>query len=84
MSTTSNPEDLMADRNGNENCLEGYACPRCQNHRKLFVYAIVRLEVFDDGTGDYTDPEFGDHSEATCPECNYSAKLAKFRLSPAE
>lgn len=73
----------MAYRNGNEGCLEGYECPRCGQHQKLYVRMITRIELFDDGTGDYTDPEFDDKSEATCSQCKFNAKLARFRLAMA-
>ncbi len=70
----------MSDRNGNENCLEGYECPKCGNHSRLRIAATSCFTVCDDGTDEYEDVEWEDSSYCGCPECGYEGLLANFRI----
>jgi hypothetical protein len=68
------------DKNGNENCLEGYACPQCGNHRRLKITALTTCEFTDAGSGEPEGLEYDEKAPAECPECGYGGPLRRFRL----
>ena len=64
----------------NTNCLEGLRCPKCKQDDKLLVWAVHCTAVTDDGTNENDDTvknfdeEYGDKSDAECPECGWCGK----------
>lgn len=70
----------MPDKNGNENALEGYQCPRCGNHSKLTMLVECVADVSDDGTDNEREFEWDDESWTTCPECEFSKPLSYFKI----
>lgn len=70
----------MPDKNGNENCLEGYECPKCGNHEAFKVHVLTAIEMFDDGTGEHDDTEWDDDSHMTCVPCGHGAQAKEFEL----
>ena len=71
----------MADRNGNENCLEGWECPRCKKADHFKVEAVRRLivDLYDDGTDDRGgDTEWGNESYCECGSCGFSGTVNDF------
>ena len=71
------------DRNGNENCLEGYECPKCGEHDKLYIVGVTTFEVHDDGTEEHNDIEWDGGSSVTCgnSECGHDGKLRGFEIA---
>lgn len=51
----------------NENCLEGFCCPECGNTDRFTITGQADFEVEDDGTWDFGDVEWGNHSRCICP-----------------
>lgn len=74
----------MTDRNGNENCLDGFACPRCGEHDKLIVTGAADFELTDAGTDDFGDVTFDDDSPARCSVCDFAGRLKDFGLDGPE
>ena len=68
------------DKNGNENCLEGYACPKCGHHEMLQIAAVSHVEVYDDGTGEHCGWEWDENSHCTCPKCGFADAMGEFLL----
>lgn len=74
----------MSDRNGNENCLQGYACPKCGNHETLWVEATTMIELSDMGTGDHEDIVWDDKSQMECRLCNTGGSAGVFAFDSPE
>lgn len=73
------------DRNGNENCLEGLACPACGNHKKLIIQCLAWIPHEDDGTPpEFQDLEWNDDSRINCPECDRVGRATEFRIPEPE
>ena len=68
------------DKNGNENCLKGYACPQCGNYRRLKITALTTCELTDAGSGEHEGLEYDEKAPTECPECGYGGPLRWFRL----
>ena len=66
---------------GNENCLEGLACPKCGNDERLFITGSAVFEVHDDGTENYQDVEWDSNSPTACgnADCDFAGDLGDFR-----
>ena len=60
-------------KNPNENCLDGMRCvnAECTDPYGPFdIQCTSVFEVFDDGTEDHEDVEWGDKSWAMCKHCS--------------
>ena len=71
----------MADRNGNENCLEGYECPNCGQFKRFKIYVETLMEMEDMGSGEHEGVEWDDDSHILCPECGHGGKAATFHIA---
>lgn len=68
------------DQNGNENCLEGYACPQCGNAQRLRITARTTCELTDAGSAALEGVEYDETAPTTCPECGFTRTLWAFGL----
>lgn len=68
----------MADKNGNDNCLENLACPECGEHESLMIQVTTWVEMQDRGSGDHEDLEWDDNSLIRCPSCYHEAAAKSF------
>jgi hypothetical protein len=73
----------IRNKNPNENCLEGMACPKCGEFGPLAIVATQAgmLCVSDDGTDFFKDGnvEWEDSARCKCLACDHTATVAEFR-----
>lgn len=62
----------------NENCLEGFHCPRCGGEDRFRVAMTADIELFDDGTGDHGDTDWDASSYCECLACHHAGVVADF------
>lgn len=60
------------------NCLEGFECPKCGSREPFYITVTCSMEVYDDGTENYSYVEWSDESGCVCRECEHSATVAHF------
>ena len=63
----------------NVNCLEGMRCPECDYNEMFYIVASVKLEVYDNGTDNYTDVEWEDDSHCQCGDCGWFGLVKEFK-----
>lgn len=64
----------------NCNVLEDLRCPKCLSEEEFKIDGTATFEVTDDGTGDYMDVQWGEHSWMQCSACHYTATVTEFTL----
>ena len=71
---------------GGKGCLENLACPRCGNNTRLFISAMLLLDVTEDGSdiADDQDHTWEDDNFARCPDCGHAATVADFAAETPE
>lgn len=72
--------------NPNENCLDGFKCPKCGSFGPFRIRATVSGEtlVSDDGTeGVEGDVEWADTSSCRCVDCGHAGTVREFQGKPA-
>ena len=62
----------------NNNCLEGYWCPKCKSLEPFWIWGSTRALVYDSGINDYQGFDWAD-SWIKCQNCQYEAQASKFR-----
>ena len=69
----------------NENCLEGTACPKCQDEGPFKIEVTTWMLVHDDGT-DYEggDTEWEDDSACGCVACGFVGTVKDFQIENQE
>jgi hypothetical protein len=65
----------------NTNCLENIKCPECGNEESFRITATAVFTVFDDGTDDHGDVEWGDDSYAECTRCHHHGAVKDFTVT---
>lgn len=68
----------------NENCLKGMRCSKCHSNGPFHIEAKTIVKVYDDGTDDTQDFEWGDDSWIQCGECEHTATVKDFRIPELE
>jgi len=70
----------------NINCLAGMRCPKCKHADEVLVLAKMWVSLTDDGTDPYADStkacgdvDYGDASEAKCPECGHEGLMCDWQ-----
>ncbi len=63
----------------NTNCLDGFRCPTCGSLEPFHIEATVTVKVYDSGTDDASDFEWGDDSYCCCLECGQTGKVKEFK-----
>lgn len=66
------------EENPNENCLEGFRCPKCGSYEPFKIAANSWFEVHDSGTDSFADVEWDHDSSCICMSCNYTGTVADF------
>lgn len=64
----------------NTNCLEGMACPDCGSERQLLIRAEATFRVTDAGSDTFTDMDWDDESNCSCPTCGHIGQIKNFRI----
>lgn len=64
----------------NENCLAGMRCPKCHAKEPFDIEATSVFRVYDDGTEEHTNVEWGDDSSCACRGCGYVATVKEFTI----
>lgn len=72
-----NPGEEMTRQN--ENCLEGFRCPKCDSTDMFDIVGEALFTVTDDGTTDFTDVEWGPDSACVCRRCQEKGKVRDFQ-----
>jgi len=66
----------------NDNCLQGFECPKCGSLGPFWIQAVMRAEILmsDDGTVEEKDmsTDWEEDSDCRCPECGYEAWVLDF------
>ena len=64
----------------NENCLEGFRCPKCRSEEPFIISIRGSLEFHDNGWngGDLANVEWDDNSFCECSKCDHSGIVADF------
>ena len=64
----------------NVNCLEGKRCPKCGSYGPFEVVVLMRVMLYDDGSGDAEDGaiEYDDDAPSMCCGCRYKARFGDF------
>jgi hypothetical protein len=72
-------DESGVDANGNENCLVGMQCPKCEQCESFGISVRTIVEMFDNGSGDHQDLEYDDDDWAECTSCNYEGTVGTFK-----
>ena len=66
----------------NENCLEGWACPKCHSQGPFSIDAVITCQVLmsDEGTIEENIEHTGwePDSNVRCPECDFHGDVKTF------
>lgn len=68
------------DKNGNNNCLRGFECPKCGNHEILRIQLTTCMRMADDGEDGHGELEYNDESYCDCPDCAYHGTVKDFYI----
>lgn len=62
----------------NENCLMDMSCPKCKSLEPFAVSAKCMTLMYDDGTEDSWDYEWGQEASCECFKCKHSGTVKDF------
>lgn len=65
----------------NNNCLEGLLCPNCGAEEPFRIYVEASCLVYDDGTDDFTEVEWGEDRSCQCVHCKKLGVVKDFRIA---
>jgi len=65
----------------NTNCLEGMQCPdeECKSYGPFRIEVVTVVTMYDNGSGNTEDMDWGDDSFCECKECRLSGKVKDFQ-----
>lgn len=66
---------------GNNNCLQGLACPSCESEGPFKIVVTCWAKVADRGVEETLDLEWDDESACCCCQCDYTAMIKQFRIT---
>lgn len=69
------------EKTKNENCLEGMRCPKCKSIEPFNIRVTCTSKVYDNGTEEEYDFEWGPSSKCACDNCGHAGKVKDFYYS---
>lgn len=65
-------------KRANDNCLYGFACPKCNSLEPFELAITTEVTIYDSGVDDFNVVEWEADSLCRCPICGYSGTVADF------
>lgn len=74
-------EKRVFGKSANEGCIEGLKCPKCGYFEHFYITATSEFTVFDGGTEDNSDVEWGAMSPVRCGDgdCSHYGQMWEFQ-----
>lgn len=73
-------EKVFGKESKNSNCLRNMRCPNCANENGFLVEVVTSINMYDDGTGDPGDTDWGAMSYVQCHHCGLGGRAWQFQI----
>lgn len=64
----------MSKKKSNNNCLDGLRCPKCESLEPFTIRTEATAVMYDDGSDEVTDLEWGHLAYVRCHQCGFTGK----------